>query len=166
MLCRCFDKLADKWEIAGEERDRYKFCSRCTCQKVYYCSKSCQKGIPSAFISSHQTAHWTGCGGLYHPAHKVVYGTEEQVIRAMTQEARSKSVDLKLGWPIRLLKWCKIGVPKFNGGDFLGGDWLVCVIIEFLDPNHPEGVNIPLYYFFLSIPNHVISPILLSPRLC
>jgi len=35
-------------------------------------------------------AHWSGSGGLFDPAHKVVCGKEEQVVREITQAASSK----------------------------------------------------------------------------
>lgn len=51
--------------------------------------------LPRHLVSSE--AHWTGSGGLFNPAHKVVCGKEEQVVRDITQAARRKCC-LELGW--------------------------------------------------------------------
>jgi hypothetical protein len=39
------DEGCERWEVPAMKDARYKFCGRCTCQKVAYCSKRCQKGM-------------------------------------------------------------------------------------------------------------------------
>src|SRR5271170_7668787 len=97
MMRRCEACLTGKYEIAGEENARYKLCGGCISQKVYYCGKVCQKGTLSARHLVSSEAHWTGNGGLFDPAHKVVCGKKEQLVREITQAARRKCC-LALGW--------------------------------------------------------------------
>ena len=93
----CEGCVRDKWEIGGAEHERYRFCARFISQKVYYCSKACQKGTYFSLHLISLITHWTGSGESQAPAHKIVCGKEEQIVRALTQEVRGKSFNL-LGW--------------------------------------------------------------------
>jgi hypothetical protein len=89
-LCQTFGSKDSSWEDATRVGERYKMCGGCKAQKVFYCSKACQKRM-NIFGGCHlMIEHWKGNELMFFMGHKAVCGKSEDVVRRIIQDARRK----------------------------------------------------------------------------